>query len=394
MNLYRTGESGLTPVEPLDAGDTAGLAGALLRGPGGELGAEDVLFVTTATGDSTTTALSIDADGTVVVIGAADGTLSSDTVTGALQSASTAATRKYDTLNDRFEGDGQLQDAHAVYFDREPLPRNAFNDDQRVRLLAPAFDADALDLASFLSDRELAVNPVRVEVFGNPTGDEFLVRFESEREGNTAESGGETAVATDDSGGTGADGSAQWVAGADETRAPDAEPVTPPTEPGSDGSQPEGQPVDDDPAAEEPLELEVLLEAVAEGLQERLAGTFEENTEEMVSVEHGNELLVRPDHPAYAGGVLRYRLRAEADGEVSFEVNIYGGSEAEKEQMRAVIRDNETAIDEELGYEVSDRYGGFSAGRAFAELDQVAASEIIDEFDRLIRFFHPRVMRV
>lgn len=401
MNLYRTSDSGLVPVQPLDPTETDGLAGALLRGPGGALGAEDVLFVTTAVGEGTATALALDAQGDVVVVGAADGEVGSESVTNTLQSASTVAESTYDALDERFEGERSLREAHADYFDREPLAPEAFNDDQRVRLLGTAFDPDALDLASFLSDRELSVNPVRVEAFGDPESEEFLVRFEAVG-GETAEEGDGSAVD---------EGSEHWVAGGhsgastterggeegtdertSDDGSADVETGNEPTQTDAAGRT-AGESGDGTEATGEPLELPVLLEAVSEGLQERLVGTFDEDPAEMISVERGNELLVRPDNPAYAGGVLRYRLRVQPDGTVEFEVNIYGGSEAEKEQMRAVIRENEEAIEEELGYTVSDRYDGFFADREFAHLDQVAASEIVDEFDRLVRFFHPRVMR-
>jgi hypothetical protein len=426
MDLYRTSESGLVAVEQLGGDETAGLAAALLRGEGGTLGAEDVLFVTTGAGDGTATALALDAEGSVVVVGAADGEVGSDAVTDALQSASAAADRPYEALDDRYDGDGSLRDAHADYFDREPLAPTAFNDDQRVRLLGTAFADDALDLANFLSDRELSVDAVRVEAFGAPESDEFLVRFPSDDD--TDEQEAETAVPAD--GPEAAEGDDQWVAGESADGGPTAvDTATGAGErEGTDGSDPDGtvEPgtaatstehdpaladeragdegedgdpsvADDDPETEadagEEVELPALLEAVAADVQDRLAGTFDADPGSLVSVERGNELLVRPDHPAYAGGVLRYRLRVQPEGTVEFEVNIYGGSEAEKEQMRAVIRENEAAIEEELGYEVADSYDGFRAERTFGSFDQVAAAEIVDEFDRLVRFFDPRVMR-
>jgi len=404
MNLYRTSDSGLVSVQPLDPTETDGLAGALLRGSGGALGDDDVLFVTTAVGDGTATALGLDAAGDIVVDGAADGEVGSESVTNTLQSASAVAESAYDALDDRFEGEGSLQAAHADYFDREPLAPEAFNDDQRVRLLGTAFDPDALDLASFLSDRELTVTPVRVEAFGDPASEKFLVRFETV-DGETDDSEASEAA--------GDDAPEHWVAGgddgssaaadadenADEQTSTDrngADETAQESTPSDETDEADGKTADESGEAEatdEPLELPVLLEAVSEGLQERLVGTFDADPAAMISVERGTELVVRPDHPAYAGGVLRYRLRTQPDGVVEFEVNIYGGSEAEKEQMRAVIRENEDAIEEELGYTVSDRYDGFFADREFAHLGQVAAAEIVDEFDRLVRLFHPRVMR-
>lgn len=432
MNLYRTGESGLVAVQPLDPTETDGLASALLRGPGGALGADEVLFITTAVGDGTATALGLDASGNVVVVGAADGEVGNDAVTNALQSASAVADRPYDALADRYEGDGSLREVHADYFDREPLAPEAFNDDQRVRLLGAAFDGDALELATFLSDRDVPVDPVRVEVFGDPESDEYLVRFEAVDRGAAGDEGapqeseerGDDATqsdedSADDTDATGAGGSEHWIAGASASEnasaaestadggtvsqssdGTDADAGTPAghqsalTDATEEGGGGNGESDGDEQAhSDDVIELPVLLEAVSEGVQERLVGTFDEDVEDIVSVERGNELVVRPDHPAYAGGVLRYRLRAESDGDVSFEVNIYGGSEAEKEQMRAVIRENEEAIEEELGYDVSDRYDGFHASREFPHFDQVAAAEIVDEFDRLVRFFNPRVMR-
>ncbi|QKY19772.1 hypothetical protein B4589_005020 [Halolamina sp. CBA1230] len=404
MDLYRTSESGLVAVQPLDLGETAGLAGALLQGPGGELGAEDVLFVTTADDDGSATALALDAEGATVVVRAADGEVGSDAVTNALERASAVADRPYEALDEQY--DGELREAHADYFDREPLAPEAFNRDQHVRLLGTAFADEALDLATFLSDREVAVDPVRVEAFGAPASEEYLVRF--------AGGDGET-VDADEAEPVVADGSEQWVAGTDSGASAEAAAGVDESgerdssegsgasshEPGlgasEDGAGETG--ADDADGADEPsgdaedLELPVLLEAVAEGVQDRLVGTFEGDPEDLVSVERGNEMLVRPDHPAYAGGVLRYRLRVQPEGDVDFEVSIYGGSEAEKEQMRAVIRENADAIEEELGYEVAEDYGGFSGTREFASYDQVAAAEIVDEFDRLVRFFNPRVMR-
>ncbi len=427
MDLYRTSESGLVAVEQLGGDGTAGLAAALLRGEGGTLGGEDVLFVTTGTGDGTATALALDASGSVVVVGAADGEVGSDAVTDALQSASAAADRPYEALDDRYDGEGSLRDAHADYFDREPLAPTAFNEDQRVRLLGTAVADDALDLATFLSDRELTVDAVRVEAFGDPESEEFLVRFPSADD--TDEQDAEAAVVGDGAEAAGSDD--QWVAGGSADDGPTAvdaatdaseqedtdgsdpdgtvEPGTAATSPGHDpaladereGDEAEdGDPsvADDDPEAEadtgnEEVELPALLEAVEDGVEDRLAGSFDGEPESLVSVERGNELLVRPDHPAYAGGVLRYRLRVQPEGTAEFGVNIYGGSEAEKEQMRAVIRENEAAIEEDLGYEVTDGYDGFRAEREFTSFDQVAAAEIVDEFDRLVRFFDPRVMR-
>jgi hypothetical protein len=377
MNLYRTGESGLVPVQPLGTDETDGLAGALLCGRGGSLGAENVLFVETSVDGDSATALGIDADGTAVIVGAADGEVGSDVVTDALQRASAVADSDYESLAARFGGDGELRAAHGEYFSREPLAPAAFNDDQRVRLLGTAFAADALELASFLSDRELAVDAVEVEAFGDPGSDQYLVRFDSD--------GAETTGDATETGDT--DTSEQWVAGASAVSA---------TDEGATESTNGVATVDEgasEPASDEPLELPVLLDAVAEGIEERLRGTFDANAERLVSVERGNELLVRPDAPAYAGGVLRYRLQADADGTVEFGVSIYGGSEAEKEQMRALIRDNGADIEAELGYEVSERYGGFAAEREFPTLDRAAAAEIVDEFDRLVRFFHPRVLR-
>ncbi|KPN31809.1 hypothetical protein SY89_02562 [Halolamina pelagica] len=398
MNLYRTSESGLVPVEPLDPGATTGLAAALLRGPGGALGAEDVLFVTAAVDDGTATAIALDAAGDAVVVGAADSEVGSAVVTDALQRASAVAEQSYDALDERYAGDS-LREAHADYFDREPLAPEAFNDDQRVRLVGPAFAGDAIDLARFLSDREVAVDPIRVEAFGAPTSDEFLVQFDA-IDGDDAEPEADTD--TDDATGD------QWVAGTNaagsSATAPDA---TDAAADAADGDADAGtvtaeatadaestaEPASDGAAADEPLDLPVLLEAVSEGVRDRLVGTFDADPADVVSVERGSELLVRPDHPAYAGGVLRYRLRVQSDGTVDFAVNIYGGSEAEKEQMRALIREHETAIESELGYEVADGYDGFYGSREFASYDQVAAAEIVDEFDRLVRFFNPRVMR-
>ena len=374
MNLYRTSDSGLVPVQPLGTDETDGLAGALLAGRGGLLGAEDVLFVETTVDGDTAAALALDADGAAVFVGAADGEVGSDVVTDALQQASAVADSGYEALAARFTGDEELRAAHADYFGREPLSTAAFNDDQRVRLLGTAFAEDALELASFLSDRELAVDAVPVEAFGDPTSDQYLVRFDVGEEASDAETETERAGGSD-----------QWVAGVSATEATG--------EADDEDTQDSATAEETEQASDEPLELPVLLDAVAEGVQERLRGTFDADAERLVSVERGNELLVRPDAPAYAGGVLRYRLQADSDGTVEFGVAIYGGSEAEKEQMRALIRDHEADIEEELGYEVSDRYDGFHAERAFPTLDQVAASEIVDEFDRLVRFFHPRVMR-
>jgi len=399
MNLYRTSESGLVAVEPLDPGATTGLAAALLRGPGGALGAEDVLFVTTAADDGTATAIALDAAGDAVVVGAADSEVGSAVVTDALQRASAVAEQSYDALDERYAGDS-LREAHADYFDREPLAAEAFNDDQRVRLVGPAFAGDAIDLARFLSDREVAVDPIRVEAFGAPTSDEFLVQFDAiDGDGAETEADADTDDAADD----------QWVAGTNAAE-PSAT-ATDATDAAGDGADADAdagtasdaatlaeaeattEPAGDGAAADEPLELPVLLEAVSEGVRDRLVGTFDADPTDVVSVERGSELLVRPDHPAYAGGVLRYRLRVQSDGTVDFAVNIYGGSEAEKEQMRALIREHETAIESELGYDVADGYDGFYGSREFASYDQVAAAEIVDEFDRLVRFFNPRVMR-
>lgn len=380
MNLYRTGESGLVPVQPLGTDETDGLAGALLRGRGGPLGAEDVLFVETSVDDDTAAALAVDASGTAVIVGAADGEVGSDVVTDALQRASAVADSDYEALAARFAGDEELRAAHADYFGREPLAPAAFNDDQRVRLLGTAFAEDALELASFLSDRELAVDAVEVEAFGDPTSDQYLVRFEGDGE-ETPDSETEA----DDAG-----ASEQWVAGASAVSAADEGAEESVEERTAESTADEAA---SEPATDEPLELPVLLDAVAEGIKERLMGTFDADPDRLVSVERGNELLVRPDAPAYAGGVLRYRLQADPDGRVEFGVSIYGGSEAEKEQMRALIRDHQADIEAELGYEVSERYGGFDAEREFTTLDQVAAAEIVDEFDRLVRFFHPRVLQ-
>ncbi len=400
MTLYRTSESGLVAVEPLDPGATTGLAAALLRGPGGELGAEDVLFVDTAVDDGTATALALDAAGDAVVVGAADGEVGSAVVTEALQRASAVADRSYDELAARYAGDS-LREAHADYFDREPLDPAAFNGDQRVRLVGPAFAADAVELARFLSDREVAVDPVRVEAFGAPTSEEFLVRFESVEGDDEPEAEAATTTEAADEG----DDADQWIAGTD---AADGS-ATEPDAGGDDATEvdaaggavseeatladAESTTASDGAAADEPLDLPVLLEAVSEGVQERLVGTFDADPGDLVSIERGSELLVRPDHPAYAGGVLRYRLRVGADGAVEFAVNIYGGSEAEKEQMRALIREHEAAIESELGYAVAEGYDGFHGEREFASYDQVAAAEIVDEFDRLVRFFNPRVVR-
>ncbi|WP_435115027.1 hypothetical protein [Halolamina sp. C58] len=413
MDLYRTSESGVVPVQPLDPSETAGLAGSLLRGPGGTLGADDVLFVTTAAGDGAATALALDAEGSAVVVGAVDGKLGSDTVTDALERASTVADRSYEALNEQYDG-GSLREAHAEYFTRAPLDPGAFNDEQRVRLLGTAFADEARALATFLSDREVAVDAVRVEAFGAPESEEFLVRFvpddRAEPAADSAEqsvtgtnasaeaaAGGETetgsgksnertagsALAADDrvDDGAGTDGERDSEAGSGADGSEGAAAGT--------GAEPETDGVEET----ENLELPVLLDAVAEGIRDRLVGTFDTDPEDLVSVERGNELLVRPDHPAYAGGVLRYRLRVDSDGTVEFGVSIYGGSEAEKEQMRAVVRENEAAIAEELEYEIADGYDGFAASRQFASFDQVAAAEIVDEFDRLVRFFHSRVMR-
>ena len=357
--------------------------------------------MTTAAGDGTATALALDAEGATVVVRADDGEVGSDAVTNALERASAVADRSYEALDEHYNG--ELREAHADYFDREPLAPEAFNRDQRVRLLGTAFADEALDLATFLSDREVAVTPVPVEAFGAPASEEYLVRF--------ADDG---AVDSDEADPVVADGSEQWVAGTDAGASEAAASVDESGErdssEGSDASSHEpglgasedaaGETgADDADGADEPsgdaedLELPVLLDAVAEGVQERLVGTFEGDPEDLVSVERGNEMLVRPDHPAYAGGVLRYRLRVQPEGDVDFEVSIYGGSEAEKEQMRAVIRENADAIEEELGYEVAEDYGGFSGTREFTSYDQVAAAEIVDEFDRLVRLFNPRVMR-
>ena len=402
MDLYRTSESGLVAVQPLDPGETAGLAGALLRGPGGALGAEDVLFVTTSAGDGTATALALDRSGSVVVVGAADGEVGSDTVTEALQRASAVAAQSYDALDDRY-GDRSLQEAHADYFDRDPLAPAAFNDDQCVRLVGAAVADDALELATFLSDRELSVDPVRVHAFGAPASEEFLVRFEAIGEGEDERP--EPAVAADGAAST--EGDEQWVAGGGSTS-----PVETATSEESEGDDTADEDTGDEPtladeeddkvAADDPVEMDseeddevgvpALLDSVAEGVRDRLVGNFDADPEKLVSVERGNELLVRPDNPAYAGGVLRYRLRVQPEGAVNFEVSIYGGSEAEKEQMRAVIRENEEEI-EEMGYEVASGYDGFRASREFGSFDQVAAAEIVDEFDRLVRFFDPLVMR-
>lgn len=452
MNLYRTGESGLAAVQPLDPAEIDGLARELLRGPGGTLGSDDVLFVTTAVDDGVAAALALDEAGDVVVVAAADRVVDSETVTGALQRASAAADSDYDALAERFAGEGSLREAHADYFDRDALDPAAFNGDQRVRLLGPAFDADALDLATFLSDREVTVDAVRVEAFGDTEHESFLVRFDAVDDGadatdaesehdepaaDTADTaqqwvaGASAAAASDtasrqssddetdtdaESAVTRADGSsatgghqsalgetevaddsggADTTGAADDARAADDSAAANETIDDEDETDEEAGEGDESAETErdETLELPVLLNAVADGLGGRLVGTFDESADELLSVERGNELLVRPDHPAYAGGVLRYRLRAESDGTVEFEVYIYGGSEAEKEQMRAVVRENEIAIEDELGYTVSDRYDGFSSTREFARFDQVAAAEIVDEFDRLVRFFHPRVMR-
>lgn len=456
MNLHRTSESGLIDLTALDAAEIDGLAEAILRGRGGELGGRDLLFLTRTVGEGTATALAVDGEGSVVVVTAVDGEVGSDAVTTALRDASGAAARGYDDLDEAFEGEGTLRDAHADYFGRESLDTAAFNADQRVRLLAPAFDPEALDLATFLSRKELSVTPVRVDAFDAGDG-EFLVRF-----GTPAEEAETEAVAAAESA-TGddpdADDSAQWVAGGDEAgdgtavaaavsegRETDTEPVVSsdesktskeeeldavatvsepsggsagdPTETvtedgdaavseeagdavASDDATDGGTVTDDvepgggtdDAQGSEPLDRSTLLEAVSEGVRNRLVGTFQGDVDELVSVERGNELLIRPDHDAYASGVLRYRLTPDADGGVDFEVNIYGGSEAEKEQMRAVIRSHEAAIEEELGYTVADRYNGLHGHEAFDRLDRDAATAIVDEFDRLVRFFHPRAMR-
>ncbi|MFB6221121.1 MAG: hypothetical protein ABEH90_06745 [Halolamina sp.] len=428
MTLYRTSESGLVAVTALDAAESEGLARALLRGRGGELGGEDLLFLTRTVGEGATTALAVDAEGAVVVIRAVDGEVERAAVTAALHDASDAATRGYDSLNDAFAGDASLREAHAEYFDREPLDPEAFNPDQRVRLLGPGFEAAALDLAAFLSRKELAVTPVRVDAFSSD--EEFLVRFGTPDKSPTrSATDGVDAAGVDADGGTDAAGSARRVvsktgedgeqAGAgdpDETSS-DAErngiasnqgdtTESAGSESGSESAtaeQPVGgaEPADssgtDNEAAEhadgEALDLPALLETVAEGVRTRLAGTFQGDVAELVSIEPGNELLVRPDHSAYAGGVLRYRLVPGTDGGVGFEVNIYGGSEAEKEQMRVVVRRNEAAIEDEFGYSVADRYDGFRGHREFDRLDDDAASAIVDEFDRLVRFFHPLVMQ-
>ncbi|GAB7093014.1 hypothetical protein JCM30237_01660 [Halolamina litorea] len=383
MNLYRTSESGLVAVQPLEPGETEGLAGALLRGPGGELGAEDVFFVTSKVGDGTATALALDAAGTAVVLGAADGEVGSGVVTDALQRASAVADRGYDELDAEFDGEG-LREAHADYFGREPLAPGSFNDDQRVRLLGGRFADDALDLAAFLSDRELSVDPVHVEAFGDPTSGEFLVRFEGDDD-------------TDDGVETAADGTGteQWVAGASAASTADDHETPAASEPADTDEGGDGDAGSKEAATadDEPIELPELLSAVADGVSERLVGTFETDPGDLVSVERGNELLVRPDESAYAGGVLRYRLRVESDGTVGFEVNIYGGSEAEKERMRALIRENEGAIETELGYEVSPTYDGFEAVHQFDTFDRGTVAAVVDEFDRLVRFFHPRVSR-
>jgi len=414
MDLYRTSESGVVPVQPLDPGETAGLAGALLQGPGGSLGGDDVLFVTTAADDGAATALALDAEGSAVVVGAVDGELGSDAVTDALQRASTVADRSYEALDEQYDG-GSLREAHAEYFRRAPLDPGAFNEDQRVRLLGTALADEALDLAAFLSDRELAVDAVRVEAFGAPESEEFLVRFVPDDDGEqeaaadstegwvagtnaSAEvsAGGEGEPDSDDS--TESDAPKESAFAADEGASVGADDESG-SEDGGGAHDGDRLKVDDGANEEtagdeaESLELPTLLDAVAEGVADRLVGTFDADPEGMVSVERGNELLVRPGHPAYAGGVLRYRLQVDPDGTVEFAVSIYGGSEAEKEQMRAVVRENEAAIEEELAYEIADGYDGFAASRQFATFDQVAAAEIVDEFDRLVRFFHSRVMR-
>ncbi|WP_053948611.1 hypothetical protein [Halolamina sediminis] len=417
MDLYRTSESGVVPVQPLDPGETAGLAGALLQGPGGSLGGDDVLFVTTAAGDGAATALALDAEGSAVVVGAVDGELGSDAVTDALQRASTVADHPYEALDEQYDG-GSLREAHAEYFHCAPLDPGAFNEDQRVRLLGTAFADEALDLATFLSDRELAVDAVRIEAFGAVESEEFLVRFVADDDGQqtqaadsteewvagtnasaaaatgeaaSGDDGAESDAPTHESALAASDGVDDDVGAEDETGSEDGNGADGRDGVGSGDGTDEGAGTDG--AEEENLELPTLLDAVAEGVADRLVGTFDADPEEMVSVERGNELLVRPDHPAYAGGVLRYRLQVDTDGTVEFGVNIYGGSEAEKEQMRAVVRENEAAIEEELEYEIADGYDGFAASRQFATFDQVAAAEIVDEFDRLVRLFHSRVMR-
>ncbi|MFC6736763.1 hypothetical protein ACFQEQ_11015, partial [Halolamina salina] len=362
------------------------------------------------------TALALDAEGSAVVVGAVDGTVDSDTVTETLQRASTVADRPYEALNEQYDG-GSLREAHAEYFTQAPLDPEAFNEEQRVRLLGTAFADEALDLATFLSDREVAVDAIRVEAFGAPESEEFLVQFvpDDGEQAESTDSAEQSIAGTSASAKTAAGGERESDSGEDTADAPSHESALA-ADDGADGgagaddeSESEagsgahdrdrtaedgtGDEAGDEAGEAESLELPVLLDAVAEGIQDRLVGTFDTDPEDLVSVERGNELLVRPDHPAYAGGVLRYRIQVGSDGTVEFGVNIYGGSEAEKEQMRAVVRENEAGIEEELEYEIADGYDGFAASRQFATLDQVAAAEIVDEFDRLVRFFHSRVMR-
>lgn len=406
MHLYRTGADGLAPVTALEPGETTGLADALLAGDGGAVGGDDLLFVERRDTEDTAAALTLDHDGSLVVVEVTDGAVESDLVTAGLRDASEAAALDYADLDVRFADDGDepsLREAHAAFFDRDdPLAEDAFNSDQQVRLLGPAVADEAVEVATFLGERDLTIDCVRVVAFDGGDG-EFLVRFESpaspvddaagketDAEGATDEApAGEVTRPERNGGGAVGDADTPEAGDAERRDGPAGDAATDTDD--EDTTDGQSEPESDEGSAER--EMPEVLDAMRQAVCERLAGTFDGRVEDLASIERGSELLVRPDHPSYAGGVLRYRIVPDEDGEVDFEVNIYGGSEAEKEQMREVLRSNRDDIDEELGYDVVDGYDGLLGTRDVGEYDEGGIADVAEEFDRLVGFLHPRVMR-
>lgn len=422
MDIYRTGEDGLVPVTELQPGDGPELEDALLRGEGLALPGDDVFVVgrreTEAAGAFGVVGL--DRAGDLVVLELTHGRVGSDVVTLALEDASDAAALTADSLQERFEAfrdeEADLLAAHADYYDREAeLDADAVNVDQRLVLLGTEFSEGAVSVADYLSGKDLGVRCVRFTAYDTGNESEFLLQFDPLSASPSA--------ATPDAAAEPTEGDA---AGTESGTEPEAESVEEGVEPesdagtdagsagesaqstdgdaGADGdegaAESEGPTETEDGADAEPVDTDAVLEAVRDGVLQRLAGTFDGRIEDVTAVEHGTEeLLLRPDHPAYAGGVMRYRVAPEFAGDddrVTFEVDIYGGSEAEKEQLREVVRSNADAVEEELDYEVKEGADGVTRTVPFAaddaEIDETVVAAIVEEFERLVGFFHPRVM--
>lgn len=357
MEVYLMKQDDMRRVPESDLESEANLEQRLVRTQGATIGGVDIMYVGRqgSPGEGGIfDILGVDERGDTVVVELKRDRAPRDIVAQALEYASEIRNVDYAYLDDQYrtfigeEYDGTgaddvppLRDAHASHFDLdEPLSEREFNDEQRLVVVGSGFGDLALNMADFLRDHGIDV--VAVEHVTYQTDDEGVELLTT-----------------------------------DAVRRPlSLEPT--PSASSSSGS-------------ETPDYSEILVP-----LRERIVAALPQSTR----VESPEEMTLRgnrtmwlrsnhPEHPDNAIYVLRCRVD-EPDKPTSMNLNIWGGDEATKEQIRSVA---DATVSELEGFEVTGSFDYLVKSIDLGyEMSDSEIESVVDDFATFVETMHPRLV--